>query len=153
MNRLPFRTRTLIVACVGLVGAMVLAGLAIPLSRAAGGRTVWDGIYTDAQAERGQKVILETCSLCHGEAMRGGGGVPSAVGPEFMFNWNEKTVTQLFVYLKTTMPPTAPGSLPDQKIADAMAALFKHNGFPASAEAEIPADPGALADVAIVNKP
>jgi hypothetical protein len=77
--------------------------------------------------------------------------VPSAVGPEFMFNWNGKPVSELFVYLKTTMPPTAPGSLSDRQYADAMAALFKHNGFPASATAEIPTDPEALADVVIVS--
>lgn len=132
------------------VAALVLT---VPFieGRAAGGRTVWDGVYTEAQAERGQKVIVETCSLCHGEAMRGGGGVPSAVGPEFMFNWNDRTVAELFNYLKTTMPPTAPGSLSDEKYADAMAALFKHNGFPASPEAEIPSNPDALADVVIVR--
>lgn len=135
----------------------VLAGLtftvvggAMHSSHAAAGRTIWDGIYTVAQAERGQKVLIEQCSMCHGEAMRGGGGVPSAVGPEFMFNWDGKTISELFVFLKTTMPPTAPGSLSDQKYADAMAALFSHNGFPA-ANTEIPAEPGALADVAIVR--
>lgn len=140
---------------VGLAAAgaviVAFAGVLAQGSEAAAGRTVWEGVYTEEQAARGQKVVLETCSLCHGEAMRGGGGVPSAVGPEFMFNWNGKPVSELFVYLKTTMPPTAPGSLSDRQYADAMAALFKHNGFPASATAEIPTDPEALADVVIVS--
>jgi len=115
-------------------------------------RTVWDGVYTEAQAERGNAVLLEQCALCHGEAMRGGGGVPSAVGPEFMFNWKDKSVAELFAYLKAMMPPTAPGSLSDQKYADVMATLFKNNGFPANDSAEIPASPDALTDVLITQK-
>lgn len=137
------------VLIVGLASAAI--GGVIHKSQAAAGKTIWDGIYTTAQAQRGQKILLEQCSMCHGEEMRGGGGVPSAVGPEFMFNWDGKSVGELFTFLKTTMPPTAPGSLSDQKYADAMAALFSHNGFPAADSSEIPADPAALADVTILR--
>lgn len=137
----------------GLAAALALmtAGELASSSDAAEGRgrTVWDGVYTEAQATRGQAILTEQCATCHGEAMRGGGGVPSAVGPEFMFNWKGKTVSELFMYLKTTMPPTAPGSLSDQKYADAMGALFKHNGFPASDIMEIPPDQKALVNVTI----
>jgi S-disulfanyl-L-cysteine oxidoreductase SoxD len=133
--------------------AAVAAGVGISWGAEAG-RTVWDGIYTEAQAARGQAVLTEQCVLCHGETMRGGGGVPSAVGPEFMFNWKDKSVAELFAYLKMMMPPTAPGSLSDQKYADVMALLFKMNGFPASEGNDIPANPDALPDVRITpDKP
>lgn len=138
----------------GLASLLLGVSIALPSrSPAADTLTVWKGIYTAAQAERGQRVLTEHCAQCHGAAMRGGAGVPSAVGPEFMFNWDGKTVGELFLYLKTTMPPTAPGSLSDQRYADVMAALFSHNGFPASETTEIPADPNALSDVLIARKP
>jgi mono/diheme cytochrome c family protein len=142
-----------IVSSVVVGGLVVAAGIGISWG-ADGGRTVWEGIYTEAQAARGQSVLTEQCVLCHGETMRGGGGVPSAVGPEFMFNWKDKSVAELFAYLKMMMPPTAPGSLSDQKYADVMALLFKMNNFPASEGNEIPANPDALPDVRIVaDKP
>ncbi|MES1264653.1 MAG: hypothetical protein ABUU24_03255, partial [Variovorax sp.] len=59
-----------------------------------------------------------------------------------------------FAYLKMMMPPTAPGSLSDQKYADVMATLFKMNGFPASEGNDVPANPDALAGVRITaDKP
>ncbi len=140
-----------------IVGGAIVLGLAAVAAGAGisfgaeAGRTVWDGIYTEAQAARGQSVLTDQCVLCHGETMHGGGGVPSAVGPEFMFNWKDKSVAELFAYLKMMMPPTAPGSLSDQKYADVMAVLFKMNKFPASEGNEIPANPDALPDVRIVS--
>jgi cytochrome c len=115
-------------------------------------RTVWDGIYTEAQAQRGEKVLLAQCSMCHGESMHGGGGVPSATGPEFLFNWLGKPVGELFAYLKRLMPPTAPGSLSNQQYVDAMAALFKRDGFPAGSSTEIPENAEALSDVVITDE-
>lgn len=131
--------------------ALSAGSLAYRDSSAAGERSVWDGVYSAAQAERGLKILAEQCALCHGESMSGGGGVPSAVGPEFMFNWNGRSVGELFEMLRTTMPPTAPGSLSDQGYADAMAALFKRNGFPAS-EIELQATEVILADITILRE-
>jgi len=145
---MAMKMRMIPTVLVATLAVLVVAGLS-HRTEAAGGRTAWEGIYTEAQAARGTQVLTEQCVLCHGETMKGGGGVPSAAGPEFMFNWNGKPVSELFTYLKTMMPPTAPGSLSDQKYADAMAAVLKHNGFPAGESAEIPADATVMTDVII----
>jgi cytochrome c len=42
---------------IGLSYSMVLAGQ---------DKTVWDGVYTDAQAKRGEGVWGEKCAKCHG---------------------------------------------------------------------------------------
>ena len=34
-------------------------------------RTVWDGVYTEGQAERGQVLYTEACSGCHAPDLRG----------------------------------------------------------------------------------
>ena len=47
---------------------MVLAG-----AGAAQARTIWDGAYTEAQADRGHTAYMQNCARCHGlEAISGG---------------------------------------------------------------------------------
>ena len=40
-------------------------------------RTVWDGVYTEGQAERGQVLYTEACSACHAADLRGDNTSPS----------------------------------------------------------------------------
>ena len=113
--------------------------------------TVWDGVYTEAQAERGAARYETTCGMCHGADMAGAPGVPGLVGIEFLFFYNEKTVADVFDYVKMNMPPGQQGSLTDQQYADVVAAMMKGNGFPASDTAELSADLQALAQVVILR--
>jgi mono/diheme cytochrome c family protein len=116
-----------------------------------GAATVWDGVYTDAQAERGAKRYADTCAMCHGVEMSGGGGVPGLVGAEFLFGYNDATVAALVDYIKANMPPGQPGALSDAQYVDVVAAILKGNGFPASPTLELPSDPKALAQVRILR--
>lgn len=102
-------------------------------------RTVWDGVYTDAQAERGGKLYDANCAACHGAEMRAGAGAPSLAGPEFSFGWDKKPLGGLFDFLKANMPPGQAGGLRDQEYADILAAIVKRNGAPASPTATLPA--------------
>lgn len=111
-------------------------------------RTVWTGVYTDQQVARGAPAFAEHCALCHGAEMAGGAGSPALIGPEFMFNWNGKSVGELLVYVKASMPPGQPGSLTDQQYADVVAGMLKTNGFPAG-QAELAPAPDASKDVSI----
>jgi mono/diheme cytochrome c family protein len=116
-------------------------------------KTVWDGVYSAAQAERGVKRYEENCSACHGADMMGGPGVPGLAGAEFLFNWNNKTAGDLFDFLKTNMPPGQQGSLRDDQYLDIVAATMKTNGFP-EGSADLPADLAALKTLTITrNKP
>ena len=43
-------------------------GLAAAMLAAQASRSVWDGVYTDEQAKRGQTLYGKECSSCHGAA-------------------------------------------------------------------------------------
>jgi mono/diheme cytochrome c family protein len=112
-------------------------------------KTTWDGVYTREQASRGSQILSAHCAMCHAENLRGGPGVPSIVGPAFMFKWNGKSVRELFDVVRTTMPPGQAGSLGDQSYVDAVAAILQSNQFPAGTAAELPSNPETLADIVI----
>ena len=81
-------------------------------SVAAGSRSVWDGVYTKVQANRGQTAYREECFKCHGENLSGGDAGPPLAGDEFLRKWNGKTAGDLFGVIRKTMPSDDPGSLP-----------------------------------------
>ncbi len=115
------------------------------------GQNVWSGVYTAAQAARGQVVYAASCQMCHGETLHGGPGVPGIAGPEFKFKWEGKPAAELFEYVRTTMPPNEVGILNQQQYIDVIAEIFRNNDFPAAEGAELPPDPAKLAGVLITG--
>lgn len=93
--------------------------------------SVWDGVYTAAQAARGAVVFDAECAACHGTSGAGGGMAPQLVGAAFSANYDGLTVGDLFERNRTTMPPGNEGVLTAEKIADVTAFMLKFNGFPA----------------------
>jgi mono/diheme cytochrome c family protein len=54
--------------------ALLTAALVVwvaALTEAQGARTVRDGVFTDAQATRGQAIYLKQCVSCHGDKLQG----------------------------------------------------------------------------------
>ena len=115
-------------------GALVLIGLTAPWptmdGRAQDARTVWSGVYTTAQAERGQLVYAGQCSRCHGETLGGNRAYPLA-GEPFMDHWDAHTLQQLFRRIRDTMPPSDAGTLSADDARDLVAYVLQQNGFPA----------------------
>jgi cytochrome c553 len=97
-------------------------------------RTVWDGAYTDAQAERGQAGYQQSCIGCHREDLRGDNTAPSLVGESFTFLWGDMEVGELLGRIQKVMPPDRPGSLPAQTYTDIVAFILKKNEFPAGSK-------------------
>jgi len=104
-----------------LVAALLITGIAASAQNAA--RAVWDGVYTDAQAARGEVRYQASCSRCHNEGPRR--------GEAFMRDWSGTDLSGLFARLKTSMPAGAPGSLPDADYIDIVAYVLRMNDFPA----------------------
>ena len=106
--------------------AFALAAVLLPQAT----RSVWDGIYNDAQAKRGRQVYEKECGSCHGTDLSGGESAPPLAGAEFLSNWTGLTVGDLFERTRTSMPQNAPGKLTRQQDADVVAYLLSANGFP-----------------------
>jgi len=91
-------------------------------------RTVLDGVFTAAQADRGGAVFSEKCATCHEGADVDG---PPLTGTPFIDRWREDTLDGLFEFIRTRMPQTAPGSLPPAAYVDIVAHLLQENDYPA----------------------
>lgn len=69
------------------------------------------------------------CSACHGADLRGGSFGPPVVGEDFHKKWHNKTQA-LFEYVRSQMPPAAPGSLPVDTYRQIVSYLAATNGLP-----------------------
>ena len=119
-----------------LTAALVLTASALPAARGTSAqrqptpRTVQDGVYTDAQATRGQQVYAMACAGCHGAQMQGVSG-PPLTGDGFVARWQADPLATLVSRIRNTMPADAPGTLTDAQTADIVAHLLESSGFPA----------------------
>ena len=94
-------------------------------------KSIWDGVFTAAQAERGAEAYKTSCSECHGGDLMGDGFAPALSGADFQGNWNDLSVGDLFERIRISMPPSGPtGVTPAQK-ADIVAYVFNQNKYPA----------------------
>jgi len=93
--------------------------------------TVWSGVYTEAQAYRGEKVADTTCIGCHGPGLDGGDSGPKLVGDVFLANWSSQPVSELFNWIRQAMPPEAAGTLSKDDTAAVVAYILKQNKMPA----------------------
>ena len=93
-------------------------------------RSVWDGVYTEEQAKRGEPIYHKECASCHGDMLTGGESAPALTGGAFQANWNGLTLGDLFDRIRKTMPQSAPGRLTRQQDADILAFILSMNNFP-----------------------
>jgi mono/diheme cytochrome c family protein len=96
-----------------------------------GAKTVWDGVFSKAQADRGAANYKSACSECHGNDLAGDGFAPALTGSEFMGNWNDLSVGDLFERIRISMPPSGPSTVTPAQKADIVAHLMNQNKFPA----------------------
>src|SRR5216117_3733556 len=111
-------------------------------------KTVLDGVFTAAQAERGKEAYATHCSTCHMEDL-GGLSAPALKGEQFIDNWREDSVRSLFTFIRTQMPQRAAGSLEEKMYVDILAHILSVNMFPSGSN-ELNAD--ALGSIDLVGK-
>ena len=129
--------------------ALVVAGAAYS-GTAAQERTVWDGVFTEDQAQRGMATYEQECSQCHLDDLLGDGIAPSLIGAPFHFRWSDLSVGDMLVAIRTTMPQGAPASLSPRAYADIVAYLLQVNEFPAG-DTELPTGVDDLEGIIIVE--
>lgn len=93
-------------------------------------RSVWEGVYTEAQAAQGEKHYQQICQRCHGTDTRAGEEV-SLWGDEFWKSWREDTLDNLYHYVSANMPNDEPATLRTEQYLDVIAYVLKKNNLPA----------------------
>jgi len=95
-----------------------------------GPRSVWDGVYTDEQAKRGEQLYHLRCASCHGDKLTGGESAPPLAGGQFLSNWSGLTLDVLFERIRLTMPSDNPAKVGRIPKADVLAYMLSMNRFP-----------------------
>ena len=133
-----------------MLGIWTMGGYEYPAAQGAQGasttRTVWDGVYTEAQADRGKAVYEQHCAFCHLSDLQGQGFAPALVEDTFMQRWQDGNLGDLFTIVKVTMPQDKPASLTDAEYAETVAYLLKSNKYPGG-DQELHPDAAALKGV------
>jgi mono/diheme cytochrome c family protein len=114
------------------------------------GTTVWDGVYSEAQAARGAEAYQANCASCHGGALEGIESAPPLAGDVFNANWTGTTLGDLAERIRVSMPLDRPGSLSRSQVADVIAHMLKTGRFPAGGGELDPQD-SSLARVRFVG--
>src|SRR5262252_402292 len=114
-------TRTLVICS--------LAGLLTISLEAQQPQTVAQGVFTDAQAARGQAVYSTRCANCHGATLSGRTG-PALAGDDFNGNWSRQSVSELVLKIFNTMPKDDSGKLTRQQSTDIVAYMLQVGKFP-----------------------
>ena len=130
--------------CIGVIALAV----SVSVSLRAQQRTVSDGVYSAAQAQRGEALFQMRCALCHGERLEGAAG-PPLVGDGFLGPRDKQPVFELFDKIHATMPADTPGTLEPPQVADLVAFILQRNKFP-SGRVELAAANAALKEIALV---
>ena len=109
-------------------------------------KTIWDGVFTQAQAERGRDTYQRTCSSCHKADLLGESAAPPLAGPEFNQRWAGQSLDDLLTTIRRSMPQEAPDSLGTAAYADIVSFLLSVNGSPAG-QNEMPLESEALKQI------
>ena len=131
-----------------LVASLVFVETLILVS--AQGKTTLDGVYTDAQAKRGEAVYTTACAGCHQADLSGDGQTPALVGKDFNMDWNDLAMSDLFDRTRGTMPADKPGTLTPAQASEVIAYLLQKAGFPAG-QTELPVEGAVLKAIKFVS--
>ncbi len=98
------------------------------------------GVFTAAQAGRGEETYMTICVGCHPAG--------TYTGQTFNSGWGNRPLSDLFSIIKNTMPKVDPGMLTPQETAQVIAYILKSNGVPAG-KTELPRELETLKTIRI----
>lgn len=137
------RFHCVLCACQRFLWVLAALFLSAPLFA----QTVWDGVYTADQAQRGKTAYTQYCVGCHKPDLLGIEGAMK--GELFIERRREDNLETLFLDMKATMPRGNPGGLPDQTYTDIISYVLQSNEMPAGSAALKPEE---LEEVQLVGK-
>lgn len=116
-------------------------------------RTIWDGVFTAAQAEAGGVLYTANCAVCHGKTGRGSPGGPGITGANLNKQWEEIPLLDFFTFAHTKMPPGKAGMIGTaQDYVNIIAYVLDMHGAEPG-ESELVYNEEQLANIYIVRKP
>jgi len=127
---------------------------------AQGQKSIFDGVYTEEQAKRGEKLFqgIGRCYECHlrnlsGDAQRN--VVRPMVGAPFLGAWNGKSLNDLAYKIRWTMPTDirGRGTLTVEQAADLIAYILQQNNVPAGSQEVSTEGSAALKQILIRQRP
>ena len=125
-----------------VLGAAAL-GLAATLAAQTRARTVRDGVFSQAQVERGSRVFGSICTNCHELAEFTAEGA-------YLEEVEGESLWETFDFVSTKMPDDDPGSLRPEEYAAVLAYIFSVYGLP-SGDAELAPEQEFLEAITIVR--
>jgi mono/diheme cytochrome c family protein len=105
--------------------------------------SVKSGVYTDAQATKGEAVFNKFCASCHTPGF--------FTDKDFFANYGDKPLWDLMDMISDSMPQDNPGSLKHEEYAQIIAYVLKLNKYPAGTT-EVPMDKEGLSNI-LLEKP
>ena len=102
----------------------------VAVTAAQGAKTTAQGVFSEAQAIRGQKAYMDACARCHSEDLLGASG-PALVGDFFANRFVGSSVAEMLKTLRRSMPLEAPDSLGTPTYVDIASFILQSNGSPA----------------------
>ena len=121
------------------LSVLLLLGAMGAAAQDASGPSIGSGVFTAAQAKRGDDAYQASCSGCHGSNLRATD--PEAVdltGPAFRAKWSGKTLEERFETIRDTMPLGNGNSLGDKTYMDILAFILQFNDFPPGNQELVP---------------
>lgn len=113
--------------------------------------SIWDGVYTEAQAKRGEQSYAKSCAKCHAEDLLGSTNAPALVGQAFFARFDRVSADEVIDVIRRTMPQEAPDTLGMPVYADIVTYLFRSNGAP-DGKTELPTDRAKLREILVASK-
>lgn len=103
-------------------------------------RTIWDGVFTQDQADRGKAIFASPCGVCHGSRLNGAPDdqdmrpAPPLARANFLRVWDGRSLGMLYSYTRMTMPQSNPAFLPEEDYIAMIAHMLATTGAPAGPE-------------------
>ena len=116
-------------------------------------KSVWDGVFTKQQADRGKEAYGRACTYCHRDDLSGNeDGAPALRGPVFSERWKDRPLSEFYFVLRETMPQDEPASLTAQAYVDIISFILSGNTMSAG-EKELPPDMESLKQITFTPGP
>lgn len=104
-------------------------------------RTVNDAVYSEAQAEIGEKLYADHCILCHDKKYF----------RPVLKRWEGQPLSILFTVMSTSMPESNPGFLTEKEYVDILAYILSLSRY-APGDTELDYREGALNEIIVAAR-